>query len=400
MSRKAKKQKKLDKPEYHYQNLKIKDERSFSDGKKVHVISYLNPNECIVTMDSEEGETILLKQEDPKFDYILMDGRNKDEIIAICKRAECLFYIYLINRDKGVVKTIRTALFADYYNSKIELMDNGCLQITSNTMSADCIVSVDLTTGISNLLLYEPSNLSWSDMRRDVLNDTKTKDYYSYGNSFISIDEENQKIKYNFNGDVVDEELKLALASDFKYIEIQDKKFVLLSNEYFCFLLNENEDLIFHGNSFHSMSEELYSSKLDFSSDIKEDQQMSSITNLEQIGRESNWIFLKSESLDEKIQIKASSEISSIILFNGFLSYKAPNLYKEYSRVKTIEIVNNDTKETVTVGLKDIPDPQYIPICSGENFTLIIKDVYSGDKKESVCINSIIGIKEEYNLFI
>lgn len=397
------KAKKLDKPEYHYQDYTVREEKTFPGGEKVRVVSYLNPHECIVTLESEGVETVLLKQDEPKFHYFLMDGRNENEIIAVRKSAECLFYIYLINSTKGVVKTIRTALYADYYDSAVTMRTDGHLQITSNSMSADCVVSVDLDTGISTLEKYEPSYLSWSDMRRDVMNDTVTIDYYSADNKYFSMDTENYKFRYDFLGNEMSDDIDVSEESVMPCIKLNEKKYILLCDEYFCFLLDENNKLIFHGNSFHAMSENRYKAELSYSTpaDLISEPELSGLDALSNIDGVQSWgCHINKDEKEPDIQIKSKTNISALLLFSGLVSFDDPSLYQKYSRVKSIEITDEKTKESYSVLLADTPEPQYISVFPGDAFSIKILETYPGEESESVCINAIIGIDEKYGYFI
>ena len=394
---------KLDKPENHYQNKKVHEQKSFPDGKIIKVISYLNPHECIVTMENMEKEEVLLKQEEPRFNYQLIDGRNENEIIAVLKRAECLFYIYIITSDGGVVKTIRTALYADYYNSIITMREDGHLLISSNTMSGDSIVSVDLDTGVSTLELFKPSEISAVDMRRDVFNDTKKLDYYSENNKYISIDKENNIIDYDILGYELSENLDMSVKSDVTYLKLHGKEYVLLCNDYFCFLINDNDKLVFHGNSFHAMTENVYKAELSYSisPERKEESGAFALESLGQIEDGNGFEIIGDEGGERSaIQLKSKTDISGILFFNGHISFNNPTLYKKHARVKTIQIIDNSRNESYTINLEDTPNPQYITFLPSNNFSIKILEIYPGNEGESLYINAIIGIDEKYGYFI
>ena len=100
--------------------------------------------------------------------------------------------------------------------------------------------------------------------------------------------------------------------------------------------------------------------------------------------------------IGDKIFISKSSPIKSIVISNGFVSYKVQTYYNN-NRVKLLKICNiNQRNESITVELPDnaIPFEIQIPFCT-RDIELEILDVYKGEKYDDTCINFIL-CKSDY----
>lgn len=95
--------------------------------------------------------------------------------------------------------------------------------------------------------------------------------------------------------------------------------------------------------------------------------------------------------IGDKISINKSSPVKSIIISNGFVSYKVQTYYNN-NRVKLLRIYNGNQKnEFITVELPDnaIPFEIQIPF-NTKDLELEILDVYKGAKYDDTCINFIL----------
>ncbi|WP_028975351.1 NADase-type glycan-binding domain-containing protein [Spirochaeta cellobiosiphila] len=83
---------------------------------------------------------------------------------------------------------------------------------------------------------------------------------------------------------------------------------------------------------------------------------------------------------------------NGMYLFNGFVSFDKPHLYKYNARVKQFRVEDLDTDEMWTINLIDTPNPQYYDLKGHEGHTLrlSITDVYAGTKWEDTCLNMIV----------
>lgn len=95
--------------------------------------------------------------------------------------------------------------------------------------------------------------------------------------------------------------------------------------------------------------------------------------------------------IGERIYINHSTYINSLIISNGFVSFKVSTYYNN-NRVKLLRVYNsNNTNEFFTVELPDNAIPFEIKLPFQTNIVeLEILDVYKGDKYDDTCINFIL----------
>ena len=114
--------------------------------------------------------------------------------------------------------------------------------------------------------------------------------------------------------------------------------------------------------------------------------------NLSNIDIGKPWVEGSADSgIGNKIKIDNSYVIQSLVISNGFVSYKVSTYYNN-NRVKTLQVYNsNNRSENFIVELPDnaIPFEIKLPFNS-KNVELEILDIYKGEKYDDTCINFIL----------
>ncbi|MDR1896569.1 MAG: hypothetical protein LBR10_07255 [Prevotellaceae bacterium] len=176
----------------------------------------------------------------------------------------------------------------------------------------------------------------------------------------------------------------------------QKETFLMLSNELFCFLYNNDSFPYitgFHGSTPMAGENFLLSPDgIRASSYLIENGKAYLPNNLNsEVGKA--WVEgVEGQGIHEKLFIRQSG-ISAIHISLGFVSYARPNLYEENSRPKKIR-VSVEGLFSFEVNLSDTPNFQTInlPKELQKNDILVIEilEVYPGTKYEDTCINCII----------
>lgn len=117
------------------------------------------------------------------------------------------------------------------------------------------------------------------------------------------------------------------------------------------------------------------------------------ISNLKNYNLGNPWVEGKDDSgIGEIININANSNFSTIIIKNGFISTKKPELFTQNNRVARLKLFNNDF--IMFVNLKDIKDPQTISLPFDlKNLSIEIIEIYKGENWDDTCIDSLRLIK-------
>jgi hypothetical protein len=97
--------------------------------------------------------------------------------------------------------------------------------------------------------------------------------------------------------------------------------------------------------------------------------------------------------IHEYIDAVWSWDISALIIVNGFISSRKPELYAANNRVKKLRIYHDNTDAGYEFDLKDTPNPQILRLPFKSRIIRIeILDVYKGDKYDDTCLTMLQGI--------
>jgi hypothetical protein len=120
----------------------------------------------------------------------------------------------------------------------------------------------------------------------------------------------------------------------------------------------------------------------------------------ERLTVESPWVEgVPGHGIGEYIEFDLSSEaepevgtFNGIYVYNGFIDYDRPHLYRQNSRVRRFLVRDLTANEEWTVDLADTPNPQIIEMIGRERhrIQLVIDQVYPGTKYDDTCIAAIL----------
>lgn len=101
------------------------------------------------------------------------------------------------------------------------------------------------------------------------------------------------------------------------------------------------------------------------------------------------------EYIEFDLGTEAEPEVGTfngIYVYNGFIDYDRPHLYRQNSRVRRFLVRDLTANEQWTVELEDTPNPQIIEMTGRERhrIQLVIQDVYPGTKYEDTCVAAIL----------
>jgi hypothetical protein len=176
------------------------------------------------------------------------------------------------------------------------------------------------------------------------------------------------------------------------------EKWLMLHNDHVCFLYRSNGTKYFFGVTGSSMRIEFvwpYSDNITASSYLIEGSVSYFPSNAGQSDIGKPWVEgVEGQGIHEKLVFQqAVYNTEAIHISSGFVSFDKPQLYKQNSRPKKIN-VSVSGKFSYNVELEDTPNYQTImlPQKLGVDDTLVIEilDVYLGEKYDDTCINSVL----------
>jgi hypothetical protein len=123
--------------------------------------------------------------------------------------------------------------------------------------------------------------------------------------------------------------------------------------------------------------------------------------NLERFGLDAPWVEnAPGAGIGQKVRFSVADDDGEFAIgktvgfyiFNGFISFERPDLYKKNSRVKKIKMTDVKTNKSRVIALQDTPNPQFIDIndFAGTEVELEIVEVYPGTHYEDTCIGGIV----------
>lgn len=83
----------------------------------------------------------------------------------------------------------------------------------------------------------------------------------------------------------------------------------------------------------------------------------------------------------------------TLIIMNGYQDVNHPDYYGKNSRVKTLKIINRQTKKSKTIAVSDTKEEQRFSLKElgkGGEYELEILDVYNGSKYDDLCIQYLV----------
>ncbi|MEM5948961.1 hypothetical protein WKV44_10480 [Spirochaetia bacterium 38H-sp] len=129
------------------------------------------------------------------------------------------------------------------------------------------------------------------------------------------------------------------------------------------------------------------------SSELKEGNVIYAIDNINTIDLETPWVEgAKGSGTGEWITLKGYTELDSLIIFSGYVSYEKPYLYTQNARPKKIRVTCKEVGFEKDFDIADTPNPQVLEfgrLIKVEDITITILDVYPGTKYENMCIHAI-----------
>jgi hypothetical protein len=155
-----------------------------------------------------------------------------------------------------------------------------------------------------------------------------------------------------------------------------------------------SEDLYESLNGFS-----LYFTEVQVSSYLRQRNTTYGVENLTQNGLQEPWVEgVEGHGIGEYIEFDLGSEaepevgrFNGLYVYNGFISYDRPHLYRQNSRVRRFLVQDLTEGDKWTVELEDTPHPQIIELTGREwhRIRLVIDDVYPGTKYEDTCIAAV-----------
>jgi hypothetical protein len=101
---------------------------------------------------------------------------------------------------------------------------------------------------------------------------------------------------------------------------------------------------------------------------------------------------------NEYISIEFKEPTSNFALLNGYVDFSKKNLFKNNNRVKTLNVTSKDSREKFSfdIVLDDAVKFTNIELPrETKSITIMIKDVYKGNKWDDTCISAIIGFRTD-----
>jgi hypothetical protein len=176
------------------------------------------------------------------------------------------------------------------------------------------------------------------------------------------------------------------------------EKWLMLYNDHVCYLYRSNDKRYFFGVTGGSMRIEsvfTYLDNITASSYLIEGSVSYFPSNAGQSDIGKPWLEgVEGQGIHEKLIFQqAVYNTEAIHISSGFVSFDRPQLYKQNSRPKKIN-VSVSGKFSYNAELEDTPNYQTIilPQKLGFDDTLVIEilDVYPGEKYDDTCINSVL----------
>lgn len=176
------------------------------------------------------------------------------------------------------------------------------------------------------------------------------------------------------------------------YLNNISKKFLMLKSDSILVLYDtENPSFNFCGVCGFSGEFLSFPTEIKASSELHENSRIYSAQNIANLNLDSPWVeAAKGNGIGQSITFGCNA--SGLYFLSGYVSAKKPNLWKQNSRPKRIQINFLDTHNSKVFLLKDSPDPQFLNWGQPYNgfLQIVILEVYKGTKHEDTCINSII----------
>ena len=180
-----------------------------------------------------------------------------------------------------------------------------------------------------------------------------------------------------------------------EYLVFNNSKLLMLRSTILLMLFAENGELQFEGvtGSGRYIEDLLYPENIRASSFLIEKGKKYESNNIILSKLEEPWVEgVKGYGNGEYVEMTFPEKITGIIIVNGFISYRNPELYIKNCRLKIIEIYD-DTGFAGSYVLFDTPAPQVVILPkSSINIRIKIKDVYSGTVYEDTCLSMVMGI--------
>ena len=226
---------------------------------------------------------------------------------------------------------------------------------------------------------------------------TGNKKFSSGETSLIFV--ESELIFKNYNRDTYEKTEKrykysMQSESGIEYILFNNKKYMVLRCDDLFFLYDSNNERVFRGTKFGILHDECIDTFRDMeeSSFLINDGIQYTVKNINGYELGKPWIEgEKGYGIKEWISFYALPK-ERIYISIGFVDYKNPNLYKEYSRPKRLKLYIDD-EFIENIELEDTPNFQKIIIPDGKKGVarLEIWDIYEGTKYPmNACINMIV----------
>lgn len=177
----------------------------------------------------------------------------------------------------------------------------------------------------------------------------------------------------------------------------KEKRLLALQNDEWLILYGDNyKEPLFTGYYSFKGIEFIHfinSKNIIASSELNEKLKTYYGSNVSSLLLDSPWVESKIDyGIGEYLLLEANGRY--IYLFNGYVSYDKPYLYKYNSRIKSLKIsfIEDNSKMPIIFEIEDSPNPQKLDL--GETIQDKIKieilDVYPGTKYKDTCLNAII----------
>jgi hypothetical protein len=186
------------------------------------------------------------------------------------------------------------------------------------------------------------------------------------------------------------------------FFNYADKKTLMLMSEDLLFMYNPK--IIFEGVGHKrgrgSLTYDAISPAHRYSSSsfLTEKNKKYQASNLSYQMLDNPWVEgVEGAGIGEYIDMEWEFDVSGLFIFNGYISYDKPELFKKNNRVKTIIIYPDDKKDGYTFVLEDTPNPQKIKFeFNTQKMRLKILDVYQGSQWNDTCLSLVFGISSTY----
>jgi hypothetical protein len=182
------------------------------------------------------------------------------------------------------------------------------------------------------------------------------------------------------------------------------ERYLLLVNDDFICLYNDDSEPVFRGVHYHyeDLTEWHFSGIMSIvnitASSLLIENGIAYTLDKIRYRINSAWAEgVEGPGIHESLFIQMPDLVGAIYLSIGYVSYSKPNLYRENSRPKRIRILQTGNKTNYEeFELKDTPNFQRIDIGAkfGRDIQIEILEVYPGTKYEDTCINNIVGLYE------